>query len=141
VNDNAPDHSGSRWEPPPAGGTAPVQPHASDADRPTRVLPPPAWTAAETGAAGRGARSTGGRRARRGLLAGVGAGLFLIGGVGGFAAGSAAAGDGSTGLVPSGTTGTAGTGADGHRGPRGDDGLDGFGDALPSTDEGAGDDA
>jgi hypothetical protein len=86
VTENDAPHSGSRWEPHPWDGVHPP----SD---PTPALPSAATAAAEGTATG---RRTG--WARRGVLAGAGAGILVIGGVGGFAAGHAFAGSDGAGI-------------------------------------------
>jgi hypothetical protein len=116
VTDNDAPHSGSRWEPHPWDAAD----HPFD---PTAASGPPAEGPAA-------ARRTG--PARRGLLAGAGAGILVIGGVGGFAAGHALAGSGSgtPAAVQGGVPGQSGTGErpdfgdpDGRLGS-----SDGFGD-------------
>lgn len=115
-------HSGSRWEPPSGDG------EPFPADRPTAELHDPAPQTDRSRAG----------NTRRATLAGVGAGLFLIGGAGGFAIGHAAGGSDATGTTTSsfdqngpasGGTGEGGFGQD-RTGQRPD--FDGDGDrGLP----------
>jgi hypothetical protein len=145
VNDNDFQHSGSRWEPRPghadaAGG----EPDRGDA--PTAVLPSAVGTGRESsrwrGTAAR-MRRTGGRRTRRGLLAGAGIGLSTVAVVGGYAVSHAVATNAHTppSVVRTGTSGDAGAGEtqvpDGHRGRHGDGVRPGFGDAPPAAGDGA----
>jgi hypothetical protein len=83
VTENESLHSGSRWEPVPGNGD------------PSRTAAPADETAAVP--PGPEAPSGSGRRA---ALAGVGAGLFLIGGAGGFALGGSDAGTTTSSATP-----------------------------------------
>jgi hypothetical protein len=81
VTENDAPRSGSRWEPQTGDGDHhPIDPAGDDAGGPSATGP----------------RRTG--RARRALLAGAGAGILVIGGVGGFAAGHAFAGSDGAGI-------------------------------------------
>ena len=84
MTENDPLRSGSRWEPQPGSdwaGTAVPDAAAAASEFLTTDRPSP--------------------RGRRGLLAGAGAGILLLGGVGGFAAGHALAGTRPGGDSPS----------------------------------------
>jgi hypothetical protein len=129
VTENDAPHSGSRWEPHPWDGVHPPSDPAS-------ALPSAGTATTEGTATG---RRTG--WARRGVLAGAGAGILVIGGVGGFAAGHAFAGTGgsSPAVVQGGIPGQNGTGGmpefgdgDGN-GPR-----DGFHDHVDGVPPGGG---
>lgn len=133
-------HSGSRWEPQPAA-QAPAPEWRSAAE----PYEPPAAEASEA-PPGTG-RPTG--RARRGVLAGAGTGILLIGGIGGFAIGHAVAatGSGATGdpaVVRNGVPGQNGVPGEGfgdgdglhHRFGDGDGDGGGFGRVPPGRDDG-----
>ena len=109
-------HSGSRWEPGPGAATTTSTP----------AVVPAAPDAGTHGAAP--------WRVRRSLLAGIG--LFLLGGAGGFAVGSAAAGDSGTAPGAPVVNQQPGVGDRDHG--FGDRGRPGFGDGAGSGAPGGG---
>lgn len=115
MTENDPLRSGSRWEPQPgsdwAGTAVPEDPVGTTEVRPP-YRPSP--------------------RGRRGLIVGAGAGILLLGGVGGFAVGHAVAGAGTDGDSP---PSVVQNGIPGHNGVPGD----GFGDGRFGPRDGFGD--
>jgi hypothetical protein len=77
VTENDPAHIGSRWEPP--------SPTDAPAGWRTAAMPAGEIDDVPTGQGSSAARRSG--RARRGVLAGAGAGILVVGGIGGFAGG------------------------------------------------------